>query len=168
MRHCTRCRADAVGLLGESPDADLMETMKSCAAMDEGGCRPTTPGRTRVAVASMEGLLVNQHLGEADQLLIYGSDGGAVSLREARQAPAKGSGDLRWKQMAELLSDCRTLLVSGVGGRPKTALEEAGIDVMVVDGLIEDAVSAVFSGTSLRHMTRREIPECAGTGMGCG
>ena len=168
MRHCTRCRADAVGLLGEGQDAALMEIMKSCAAMDEGGCRPASPGRLHVAVASMEGLLVNQHLGEAGQLLIYGSNGGAVGLKEARQAPARGSGDLRWRQMAEILSDCRTLLVSGVGARPKTVLEEAGIDVIVVDGLIEDAVSAVFSGQSLRHMIRREIPECTGTGMGCG
>jgi nitrogen fixation protein NifB len=168
MRHCTRCRADAVGLLGQGPDAALMETMKSCAAMDEDGSQTPSGSRPHVAVASMEGLLVNQHLGEAGRLLIYRQEGGAVSLKESRNTPPRGSGELRWEQMAGVLSDCQTLLVSGIGDRPKVVLEKSGLDVKVIDGLIDDAVAGVFAGKSLRHMTRREIPECTGTGMGCG
>jgi nitrogen fixation protein NifB len=126
MRHCTRCRADAVGLLGQGPDAALMETMKSCAAMDEDGSQTPSGSRPHVAVASMEGLLVNQHLGEAGRLLIYRQEGGAVSLKESRNTPPRGSGELRWEQMAGVLSDCQTLLVSGIGDRPKVVLEKSG------------------------------------------
>ena len=86
MRHCTRCRADAVGLLGETPSMALMDTLKSCEQLTETpAARKMSSGRTRVAVASMEGVLVNQHLGEAAKLLIYGKRDGIVSLIEARE-----------------------------------------------------------------------------------
>jgi nitrogen fixation protein NifB len=34
MRHCTRCRADAVGLLGEAPDAELTATLNACQRLE--------------------------------------------------------------------------------------------------------------------------------------
>ena len=83
MHHCTRCRADAVGLLGETLDTGLMDTLKVCEQItDFDSLTPTIPsanktGRPYVAVATLEGMLVNQHLGQARQLAIYGmKDGG--------------------------------------------------------------------------------------------
>ncbi len=117
MRHCTRCRADAVGLLGETPSKALMETLKACEQLPTmpAAARKPAAGRTRVAVASMEGVLVNQHLGEASKLLIYGRKDGIITLLEARKTPARGGGFQRWAQLADILSDCGTLLVSGIG-----------------------------------------------------
>ena len=68
MEHCTRCRADAVGLLGEPMPARVELALLHAAAA------PMNPGEDRpfVAVATMEGVLVNQHLGEAERLAIYG------------------------------------------------------------------------------------------------
>jgi nitrogen fixation protein NifB len=174
MRHCKRCRADAVGLLGEVESAALMNRLKECQGMSEEiSARPIadTAVRNRVAVASMEGVLVNQHLGEAEKLLIYERDGGVITLKEARDAPPRGGGIHRWNALAETLSDCRTLLVSGVGDTPKLALNESGLDVMEIEGLIEDAVRAVFDGQSLNHMIRPNVAcgsGCGGGGMGCG
>jgi nitrogen fixation protein NifB len=173
MRHCTRCRADAVGLLGEKTDEGLMNTLTACRRLEVNTPRlGRVSPRPCVAVASMEGVLVNQHLGEAEKLLVYGEKEGRVQLLEARATPAKGGGMNRWKKMAETLSDCSTLLVSGVGSNPRKVLSAAGIDVIEIEGLIDEAVRTVFAGESLNHMVKRTLTACgeacSGNGMGCG
>ncbi len=177
MRHCTRCRADAVGLLGELPDTALMDTLRACETLPEPVKMPekkqvAEPNRSCVAVASMEGVLVNQHLGEASRLLIYGKKNGVISLIGTRNTPPKGSGLKRWEDLADTLSDCGTLLVSGAGDSPREALAAKGVEVIEVEGIIDEAVRAVIEGQSLRHMLRRERKACgagcSGTGMGCG
>jgi nitrogen fixation protein NifB len=173
MRHCTRCRADAVGLLGAPADEGLMNTLTACRRLKVNTPRiGRVSPRPCVAVASMEGVLVNQHLGEAQKLLVYGEKEGRVQLLEARTTPAKGGGNKRWRAMAETLSDCSTLLVSGVGGNPQKVLKSAGIEVLEIEGLIDEAVRAVFAGESLNHMAKRSLTACgeacSGNGMGCG
>lgn len=67
MTHCRRCRADAVGLLHHDRSRELAPLLRECAQKDDGaGARPF------VAVATREGMLVNQHLGEATRLQIWG------------------------------------------------------------------------------------------------
>jgi nitrogen fixation protein NifB len=173
MRHCTRCRSDAVGLLGEMPSQGLMATLKNCQhleALEPRGKKISN--RPFVAVASLEGVLVNQHLGEACQLLVYGEKGGRMGLIEARQTPEPGGGMDRWKELAAILSDCRALLVSGVGGSPKKVLSKHGIEVIACEGVIEEAVRAVFAGEDLSHMAVGKPlacgSGCGGNAMGCG
>ncbi len=173
MRHCTRCRADAVGLLGEVPDAALMDKLQACEQISKEEPVKKQKGiRSRVAVASMEGVLVNQHLGEASKLLIYDKKDGTISLLEARNTPPAGGGFQRWAQLADTLSDCGTLLVSGIGENPKRVLSTTGLDIMEIEGVIDEAVRAVFEGQSLRHLIKREMKACgagcSGTGGGCG
>jgi nitrogen fixation protein NifB len=173
MRHCTRCRADAVGLLGESPDEALTNTLNACQRLEVSKPRAgRVSPRPCVAVASMEGVLVNQHLGEAEKLLIYGESEGRLQLIDARSTPARGGGDRRWEQLADILSDCSTLLVGGVGANPRKILDAAGIEVLEIEGLIDEAIRTVFAGESLNHMAKRELTACGaacgGNGMGCG
>jgi nitrogen fixation protein NifB len=173
MRHCTRCRADAVGLLGEASDEEWMHTLNACRRLEVNLPRKARVSpRPCVAVASQEGVLVNQHLGEARKLLIYGEKKGRLQLIEARQTPSKGGGDRRWADLADQLSDCSTLLVNGVGARPRQALSAAGVEVLEIEGLIEEALRAVFAGDSLNHLKKRSITACGaacgGNGMGCG
>lgn len=173
MRHCTRCRADAVGLLGEAPDEALRQTLNACQRLDVNMPRKARVSpRPCVAVASQEGVLVNQHLGEARKLLIYGEKEGRLQLLETRRTPSKGSGDRRWADLAEQLSDCSTLMVGGVGAKPRKALSAAGIEVLEIEGLIEEAVRAVFAGESLNHLIKRSMTACGaacgGNGLGCG
>ena len=173
MRHCTRCRADAVGLLGEAPDDALMATISACRRLAVSKPRAVrVPPRPCVAVASMEGVLVNQHLGEARQLLVYGEKEGQLQLLVARTTPAAGSGQQRWEALSEMLSDCSTLLVSGVGANPRKVLAAAGIEVLEIEGLIDQAVRAVLAGEALNHMVKRSPTACGaacgGNGMGCG
>ena len=173
MRHCTRCRSDAVGLLGEMPSEALIATLKNCQHLKVLAPQNSTiSSRPYVAVASLEGVLVNQHLGEAIQLMIYGEKEGRIGLIEVRQTPAPGSGLARWKALTTILSDCRALLVSGVGANPKKVLSDSGLSVIECEGVIDEAVRALFAGKSLRHMAVRQPlacgSGCGGNMMGCG
>jgi nitrogen fixation protein NifB len=173
MRHCTRCRSDAVGLLGEIPSEGLMNTLKNCQhleVLEPKGCKVSR--RPYVAVASLEGVLVNQHLGEAPQVMIYGRSNGRIGLIEARRTPEPGGGMERWKALGATLSDCRAVLVNGAGANPKKVLSASGIDVIECEGIIDEAVRAVFAGESLNHMAVRQPSACGsgcgGNMMGCG
>ena len=169
MLHCTRCRADAVGLLGDDKTVEMAGHLKRCSSL------PRNPDEARpyVAVASREGALVNQHLGEAEEFRIYSWHQEAPpELVEARHAPEKGGGDARWRELADTLSDCRAVLVSAAGAMPLMVLKQRGIETVFADGLIEDAVNSVFRGEKLKPMPKDRV--CRGgwahgnPGGGCG
>ena len=165
MSHCTRCRADAVGLLGEAMDLGLLQTLKNCAT---GG---NLSERPYIAVASAEGVLVNLHLGDADRLLIFGPDGqGGFRQVDNRSTPPSGGGRQRWQDLATILGDCRAVLVSGVGKIPQEVLAEAGIRVVLTEGLIADAVDSTYRGRTVAAPRRpfRCGEACSGNGNGCG
>jgi len=170
MEHCTRCRADAVGLLGEAQRDDLVTLMRACADGtfdDELG----NADRPHVAVASMEGLLVNQHLGEATRLWIFGPGDPNPRLIETRATPEPGDGMGRWRELAQTIQDCRAVIVGGIGRKPRWALEKAGLKVIEMSGLISQAVSTLYQSgdvpASMRKPFRACGSECQGSGVGC-
>ncbi len=167
MRHCTRCRADAVGLLGEDRTDELRGCLSECA-----GHSPDRASRPYVAVATMEGILVNQHLGEAYRLQIWSKTEDGFHCVGERMTPEPGGGILRWKQLAETLKDCRAVLVAGIGESPADVLTKSGIEPIEISGFIEPALAAVYSGRGLNEfkMRRRGCGQgagCSGTGDGC-
>jgi nitrogen fixation protein NifB len=145
MAHCARCRADAVGLIGKDL-VDLNKVLKECAQL------PRNPEENRpyVAVASMEGVLVNQHLGRAEELLIYAAEESGYRLVAERKAPKLGLGDERWQGLTAVLTDCRAVLVNAAGNKPVEFLKKHGVDVIEMDGLIEEGLEHVFHGSALR------------------
>jgi nitrogen fixation protein NifB len=165
MEHCTRCRADAVGRLGESPSEEQLVLLR----------RHVNCGTERpyVAVASQEGMLVNQHLGEASRWLVYERRDGTFVLVEERDARCTGGGAARWRNLAGLLSDCRALLTSGAGPSPKKWLAQFGLPVLETEGLVDDALDAVYAGRPLPKARSHEWrcgkgSECLGDGTACG
>jgi nitrogen fixation protein NifB len=173
MHHCTRCRSDAVGLLGASSDPALMAFMKACESLSKTADLSLSDPNDRpfIAVATMEGMLVNQHLGEAQRLSIYQKQNGCVSLVETRTTPEPGGGKDRWEALSIAIADCRALLVNGIGQTPREVLSGKGIRIYELEGLIEDAVQAVFEGTSLNRFAGRRKSSCGsgchGGGHGC-
>jgi nitrogen fixation protein NifB len=166
MEHCSRCRADAVGRIGHVPSEAQLVLLRHHA---------TAPAKRRqyVAVASEEGLLVNQHLGEAKTLWIFGRVGDGFTLIEKRDTPDTGSGTSRWHELAPLLEDCQALLVTALGPNPRRVLEAAGVEVHETDGLIEDALDAVYQNRALPKARTGSFQcgkgaNCAGDGLGCG
>ncbi len=170
MKHCARCRADAVGIIGDINTEAMMQKLAEAAAL------PKNPADSRpyIAVSSIEGVLINQHLGEADRFLIYGmEDSGQCILVDSRTAPAAGGGQQRWEELADSLNDCRALLVNGAGDSPKKVMKDKGIEVMVIEGVIEEAIYGVFTGQDLKHLMKSSQihacgSSCSGTGGGCG
>jgi nitrogen fixation protein NifB len=170
MSHCARCRADAVGALDEKPNEADAELLRSFAR------RRVDPARPYVAVATQEGMLVNQHLGEAARLVVFAADPSTESgarYVEMRRAPPLGTGTERWRDMGVLLRDCRAILVSAAGPAPKRALESSGIAVIEMEGLIEEGLRAVFADQPIPAALQKRFTGCGagtgcrGTGMGC-
>jgi nitrogen fixation protein NifB len=171
MTHCARCRADAVGLINEPMTRENLAALVQFA-------RPAAPdinGRPYIAVASYEGMLVNQHLGEAARVLIFKQDASTPSgckFVEVRKTPEPGSGPARWAALVDLLHDCRAILVSTAGPQPKRALEERGLPVIEMEGMIEEGLTAVFAGRPIPASLARRFMSCGagckGSGTGCG
>jgi nitrogen fixation protein NifB len=166
MTHCQRCRADAVGKLGDEHGEEAINRLLAAKA----------PAKERpyVAVCSQEGYLVNQHLGGADNVLIYENANidGRITPRliDKRRTPPAGGGAGRWAMLAGMMADCKALICHQIGSTPRMVLAGAGIGVYESDGLISEAVTDVFAGSN----PRRALPprdcatSCAGPGTGCG
>jgi nitrogen fixation protein NifB len=167
MNHCTRCRADAAGLLGAPMAKEITEILMESKKL------PLHPREKRpfIALASREGVLVNQHLGEATELWIFGKVKGEISLIEKRNIPLPGGGDSRWKELAEILKDCRLLLAAGAGANPTKILDKHGIEVVLMEGMINEALLEAFGDGNLgrfKIMWEGCGSGCSGKGQGCG
>ena len=191
MAHCARCRADAAGKTGE---ANTAETTKLLQILSHSECNSreeavpanpmetlpatlmpdlqikTTDERPFIAVASKEGVFVNQHLGEALWLRIYRPGENRSRMVAARSLDAEAEGSMRWKSMADKLHDCAAVLVSGAGAMPRKMLAHYGITVAIVDGLIDEALGKCARGASfgaISHSDFRCNSDCAGAKNNC-
>jgi len=170
MTHCRRCRADAVGLLCNDRSGELGGVLASCGKLPPQG----QDDRPHIAVATREGLLINQHLGEAKRFQIWGKAGaGTFRLVEERQAPTAGCGPSRWEDLAKLLSDCRAVLVGAIGDAPRKILSERGVVPAACSGFIEDALRLAYGDAGvdglevLRAKQGGLGKQCCGSGDGC-
>jgi nitrogen fixation protein NifB len=163
MKHCQRCRADAVGLLEADRSGEFHDVLEEISTV----LPLQTDDRPHVAVATLEGVLVNRHLGEADRFQIWGRNGNGFKLVEERSAPARGGGVERWRNLAAALKDCRAVLVSGVGETPMAILGDAGVLPVEMSGFIELGLQAVYRGDDPKVFRRRKGGGCS-KGLGCG
>lgn len=166
MTHCQRCRADACGLLCEGTTQGTLDLLQEAAS------KPVNPDDDRpyVAVATREGVLVNMHLGEADEIVIFKESEESFDVVDARKTPPKGCGDERWDQLGDLLTDCRAILVSGAGPRPTEVIQKSGVRVIVMEGLISEALESIYAGREVQAPVRKFKcgESCMGDGSGCG
>ncbi len=166
MTHCARCRADAAGLLGQ-------DHTEAFGLLQEYASRPIHPDEERpyVAVATREGLLVNLHLGEADSLYVFRQSPKGYHFVEERKMPEAGGGNFRWMEMASLLKDCRALLAGGAGPNPLNILQDSGIRVIQMTGLIDEGLDAVYQGKMIRTVRKADQFKCGdicrGNAQGC-
>ncbi len=167
MSHCSRCRADAAGLLGKD-SAEAAQLLSEAAKMT------IAPGEDRpyVAVASHEGILVNQHLGEADRVHVFKETPNGYKLVNVRVTPPHGGGDQRWVDFAEVISDCRAILVGGAGKKPMEILAKNGVQTIQMTGMIDQGLDSIYKGIELRAVCKTEMTKCgsgcSGKATGCG
>jgi nitrogen fixation protein NifB len=174
MTHCARCRADAVGLIGEEMTAEQHDSIQHFA---NASLNPAeNDARPYVAVATHEGALVNMHLGEADRLAIFGPDPAApgfYKMIEVRPTPEEGGGDKRWATLANQLRDCRAIVVTAAGPTPQKVLAAHGLKVVEMEGLIDEGLRAIYANQPIPAAMKRRFTSCGsgvtckGSGTGC-
>lgn len=192
MAHCARCRADAAGLIGEDNMQQKQELLQIAMtpAQPQAQSRPgfdaatglpmTMSAQLRIepneakpyiAVASKEGMFVNQHLGEATILRIYKPLERRSRLVDIRHLPEDGSGASRWMDVIAMIPDCSAVLVSGAGAMPRKIFAHHGITVGIVEGLIDEALETTARGGDLAFMAKPGFhcsPNgCSGDQDGC-
>ncbi len=168
MRHCTRCRADAVGLLDDDKTDEFRSCLTACSTIPK---KEIAKLRPYVAVATQEGILINQHLGEARKFNIYEEKEGSFNLVCERDAPPMGGGIKRWHKLARILGDCKAILISNIGETPLEILKNSGVNPVEAAGFIEDGLEAVYKGKGTDSLKGRRKScadgACAGSGGGC-
>jgi nitrogen fixation protein NifB len=166
MKHCARCRADAAGLIGAPMNLTSFELLTAAARL------PLQPEQKRphIAVTSLEGILINRHLGEADRVYIFKVNSGAVEFVETRPTPPAGGGEARWMELSKLIADCNTLLVSGIGQNPAEILRASGVKIYETEGLIDATILALEQGKvpNCKVSITKCGFSCKGDGLGCG
>jgi nitrogen fixation protein NifB len=164
MTHCARCRADAVGLLGNDKSAEIKQYTTQVNKL-------SFVEKPYIAVTSTDGISINQHLGEVSSLRIYRLYKGNVELFEKRAVVF--SGNNRWDDISDTLSDCAALLVNGIGPTPLELLRAKGLFVEAVEGLVQKHVEALFFGKAIPQASLRLAGNCgvggscSGAGKGC-
>ncbi|MBI2916421.1 MAG: dinitrogenase iron-molybdenum cofactor biosynthesis protein [Chloroflexi bacterium] len=104
----------------------------------------------RVAVASSDGIMVNQHLGKATRFLIYETPGKLLETRTARP-PSPGQDLAQEDHLArqlEVVADCAAVIAMRIGPGAREELLERGIVPVEAPGPIEAAVRSVLSRAS--------------------
>lgn len=168
MRHCTRCRADAVGLL----DNDKPRSFAVASALRQ----LPKPEETAAPMSRLRPWREcwSTSIGEASRFQIWGEDSeGGYKLFEERTAPPAGGGAQRWHNISRLLADCRAILVNDLGDSPKEILKKKGIQPAISWPPIERGLEAVYTGRGLNQLQGRmrkcsSKGACAGGGNGCG
>lgn len=113
----------------------------------------------KIAIASTDGKVVNQHFGRADKFYIVEVDDedeyDFVDIRETERA-CQGSthNDDGLARTVELLSDCRYVLISQIGSGAEYALSKRGVTAFVIPHYIEDAVKKLIYYNSEIKLSR--------------
>lgn len=114
-------------------------------------------GAYRVAAASSDGIVVNQHFGRAGTFYIYEmTKAGKYRLLETRTAtPVCSGGGHDEKRLYENIRkfwDCRYMLVSRAGAGAANALERSGITPVELPGIIEESLEQLLTYEQLQNL----------------
>lgn len=124
----------------------------------------------RVAVASSDGLHVDQHLGRAERLCIFAAVPGAPLLEQRRPAAVPGSPGHDAGRLAGilgLLDGCAAVLALQVGPAFRQELERRGIRVLTGEGPIApllERIGASYLGRGPRQRLKPAGTPTARTG----
>lgn len=99
----------------------------------------------RAAVATSDGIVVNQHFGRADKFKIYDiyQDNTIHFVEERKVVPVCQSGmhdPFGMQERVKCFSDCKYVLISRIGQGAINALEQEGIIPMELPGIIEESI----------------------------
>lgn len=114
----------------------------------------------KIAVASSDEIVVNQHFGRADKFLIFKVENdGSFSFIETRAVkPVCNYGNHDDGQLTENLQkikDCKYFLVSKIGTGASIQAEQLGITPMELPDMIEESIRKVISFEQIQNLFER-------------
>jgi predicted Fe-Mo cluster-binding NifX family protein len=113
----------------------------------------------KVAVASSDGKVVNQHFGHARQFLIFELEESRFTFLEVREnVPTchMGRHDVSaLDATADIIGDCKYVIASQVGRGATTALLNKGIRAYIDADFIENALQKLIASGKLKYFLRR-------------
>ncbi len=99
----------------------------------------------KIAIATTDGMTVNEHFGRAKKFSIYKAAPPAFDLIAERNIEPYSSGQkehafdkVRFHEVSEVLQDCEKIFISKIGDEPAKALKAMGIETVVYSGAIKD------------------------------
>lgn len=101
----------------------------------------------KVAVASSDGKVINQHFGKSKQFLVFEVDDRNFKFIELREnippcMEFQHDEDALFRAV-ELISDCKAIFVSKIGGGAVNALSFKGIKAFETPDIIEDVMKKI-------------------------
>ena len=104
----------------------------------------------RVAIATTDGVSVNEHFGRANFFRVYQLDGDSYQYIDTRDAVAacqhpRTHSQTDFDRIIDLLSDCDALFVQKIGEGAAAYLIEKNVRVFEVNGEIEPLLKKVIS-----------------------
>lgn len=103
----------------------------------------------KVAFASNDGKVVNQHFGRTKKFLIFEVDGNDTKFLELREniPPCQGYEHLEEEMLraVNLISDCKAVFVSKIGYGALVQLGTKGIKAYEAPFLIEDVLKKIIT-----------------------
>lgn len=124
-------------------------------------------GTLRIGAATSDGIVVNQHFGHASKFRILEVKDGTIdwlsepeNKRELESVCDGGTHDgSKLLENAEALSDCDCLLVSRIGPGARNVLENQGIRVFELPGLISESVEQMLGFLEIEKLLDGEGTE---------
>ncbi len=111
----------------------------------------------KVAAASSDGIVINQHFGRADKFYIYEVAGADryrfLEIRTVK--PVCNSGNHSDKELRENISrfkDCKYILVSRIGMGAANMAEQSGITPMELPGMMEESLDKLIAYEQLQNL----------------
>lgn len=109
----------------------------------------------KVAVASTDGIVINQHFGRADTFYIYEvAETGNYRFLETRiVTPICNGGNHNKEKLCSNIrkfKDCKYILVSRIGMGAANVMEQSGIVPMELPGMIEESIGKLITYEQLQ------------------
>jgi len=115
----------------------------------------------KIAVASSDGIVVNNHFGRAKDFYIYQiEDKEQVHFLEKRSViPVCECGNHdneKLRTNLEKLKDCKYLLVSRIGSGAADMAAESGIESYEIPGMIEESIEQLIKYIKVKKLFEQE------------
>ena len=113
-----------------------------------------------IAVASSDGIWIDQHFGRALRFIVYRCDADGFAELETRESTAPCNGrshdDDRLTQAIERIADCRAVLVQAIGPGALDQLLARRIHPVTSGGAVEEALWSLIHSKRFTYLNQGE------------